>query len=89
VYHKHKINFGNAPLLTIKKLYAKTYRRIRGLINAPAIFLLNSFWSKIVLDKIKDLIQIVNLKKNWNPFFNFVEIFFLTKRNSKENAPAI
>jgi hypothetical protein len=36
------------------------------------------------LDKIKDLISIVDFAHNQNPLINFVEGQFLTKRNSKE-----
>jgi len=58
------------------------YRKTRGRSPLPAILRLIFFWSKIVLNKIKDSIPLdagVNCR---NQIFNFVEGQFFTKRNS-------
>jgi hypothetical protein len=59
------------------------------LINAPAIFLLDSFWSKIVPQKNKKIDSDCEFEEELESVFNFVEGQFVTKRNSKDNAPAI
>jgi hypothetical protein len=60
------------------------YRRIRGCSNAPAIFLLHLFWSKIVNTKNLQIDSNTRCNDDMELSLNFLTLQFMTKIYAKE-----